>query len=177
MQKEVEQYLQQSGYVIPQNHCTRINKMGTCWFITSRDWVIVKNLFVTVTVREYLLLEVIHDAPEKDSHLLKEILPLNASLKALQLRLSDMTEKASRQYIKDLALESDRFWEENIRENLEMLLPEERESVTIEVEQFNKDLQKLRSLIPVQTDIKTLIELHNKLDTFDWRLTEMRLAR
>jgi hypothetical protein len=177
MQKEVEQYLRQSSYVIPQNHHSRINRIGACWFIKSRDWTIVKNLFQTITVREYLLLEVIHDAPEEDSHLLKEILPLNASLKALQLRLSDMAEKASRQYIKYLALESGCFWEDNIRENLEMLLPGERESVTLEVEQFHEDLQQLRSLLVTKVPIKDLITLHNRIHSFDDRLTQMRLAR
>lgn len=177
MQKEVEQYFRQSGYVIPQNHHSQINRIGICWFVASSDREIVKNLFQTVTVREHLLLEVIHDAPEIDSRLLKEILPLNASLKALQLRLSDMAEKASRQYIKDLALESGCFWEDNIRESLEMLLPGERESVTLELEQFHKNLQQLRSLITTKAGIKEMIDLHNRINSFDDHLTKIRLSR
>jgi hypothetical protein len=178
MQKEVEQFLRKYGTVTPQTyHKSEWNRIGICFELKSCGVELVKNLFLTVTVREYLLLEVLHEAPGVDDALLTERLPLNASLTVLCLRLKAMAERAFRQYIKDLALESYCFWEDNIRANLEMLLPKEQDGLTSEVEQFHNDLRVLRYLIAAKTDIQNLIDLHNKIAAFDDRLTQMRLSR
>jgi hypothetical protein len=93
------------------------------------------------------ILEVLHDAPGIDDALGMETLPINASLRALKLRLKALAENVSRQYIKDLALEPGGFWQDSIKEDLEMLSPEIQKTLVLEVKQFHQDLQKLRCLI------------------------------
>ena len=176
MQKEVEQFLRKYGTVTSQAyHKSEGNRSGTCFELNGCGISLPKKLFLTVTVRNHLLLEVLHDAPGVDDALETEILPLGASFQALQLRLRAVAEKASLQYIKDL--ESNCFWEDEIRANIEMLSPEIQDSLNPELERFYQQLKELKSLIKKKAVIAELIEIHNDLDAFHDRLTQMRLSR
>jgi hypothetical protein len=180
MRKEVQDFLYKFGTVVPQHyHKSEGDRSGTCFELRNHGISLPKTLFQTVTVRNHLLLEVLHDAPGIDDALKTEILPLKASAQALQLRLKAIGEKASRQYIKALGLGSGCFWEDNIRESIEMLPPEVQSILTAEVELFHRNLNELRFLIKkkAKTDIAELIEIHNMLDSFDDRITQLRLSR
>jgi hypothetical protein len=174
MQKKVNHFLYKFGTVIPQHyHKSEGNRSGTCFELRDYGISLPKNLFLTVTVRNYLILEVLHDAPGVDDALETEILPLKVSLQALQLRLKTIAEKTSRQYIKDLALGSGCFWEDNIRESIEMLPSEVQNSLILEVELFNRNLNELQFLIKKKADIIELIEIHNMLDSFHDHLMQL----
>lgn len=176
MQEEVRQYLRVNGEIIEPAHVRKVNKKGTCWWIKKPEWALVPNHFQTVTLLgNDIILNVWHEYADIDDFSLKELLPKEVTLAALRLRLEDMASKASRQYIENLV--NDNFWEDDTEENLEMILPEERNSVNSEFSQFHKDLEQLRSLISSRADIKDLINLHNKIDSFNSKLTQMRLSR
>ena len=175
MQENVREYLHVHGEIIEPGHIRKANRKGICWWIKI-EWALVPNHFQTVTLlNDHMVLNVWHECAELDEFSLKELLPKEVTLVVLRLRLEDMAAKASRQYIKNLV--NDNFWEDDIAEGLEMLLPEERNSVTSELSQFHKDLEQLRSLIVSKADIKDLINLHNRIDSFDSKLTQMRLSR
>lgn len=177
MQKEIKEFLDKFGTVISQDyHKSEGNRSGTCFELRDCGINLPKKLFQTVTVRNHLLLEVLHDAPGVDDALEAEILPLETSLQALQLRLKAIAEKTSRQYIRDLALGSACFWENNIREDIEMLPPQVQGSLASEVKIFHRNLKELRCLIQKKADISKLIEIHNALDSFGDRLTQMKLS-
>ena len=176
MQKDMDLFLRKFGIIQSQiYHKSEENRSGRCFELKPCGISLPTTLFLTVTVRSHLLLEVLHKAPGVDDALEVEILPLNASLPSLQLRLQAIAAKASRQYVKDLA--SDSFWEDEIEAGIEMLVPEIQDSLVSEIEAFHQDLKELRSLIAKNADVAELIEIHNKLDSFDDRLTQMRLSR
>lgn len=175
MQKEVEQFLGEYGETTTQiHHKSKWNRSGTCFTLRPCGIPLAKELFQTVTVRDRLLLEVLHDAPGVDDALQVEVLPLNTSLRGLRLRLTAMAETSSRQYIK--ALVTDSFWKENIEAELVILPTEVRNSLALEVEHIHLNLAELRVLIARKADISEIICLHNKIEAFADRLVQIKMS-